>query len=541
MIKPILKITLFLFLVAIGIFTSCKKEASQPSWDVDVLAPLIKSSLSINDLVTDTLLQSNPDSSVKIVYNGDLINFSSDTLANVPDTVISNSFKTPLSPYTYAGGTKLIQSNQEIDFKISGVELKKATIKTQLIKLHIENRIDSMVYFEYGVPCAKLGGQPFQLTDSIPGKVGANPAIYDTIIDLSGYSVDLTGFSGAKYNIITTHLLAKISDKVPYVVITNSDSLYIVNTVYNVKPAYASGYLGQTSITVGPQQSDFSLFKNIKSGMLNLPNAKISLELENSIGADARLKISKISSINNRTASTVDLACSAVINKSININRATETGIAASPVSPSVQTIVLNNSNSNIAAFISNMPDKLSYTMQVNVNPLGNVSGSNDFVYSGYGIKAKMNVEIPLSMVATNLTLSDTLMLDLSSIQGQEKINSGNLYLYANNGLPFDATIQIYLLDNNLAKTDSLIIPPNNTIVSAKLGSNQKVSQIVNTKLTIPVSKSKIDELIHTKKALVVARFNTANQPNPVNIYNYYKLDFKLIADVNYTFSGTKK
>lgn len=538
MIKPVLKSALFLFLAALS-FTSCRKDSSQPTWDVDILAPLIKSSLSINDLITDSLLVSNPDSSIKIVYNSDLINFSSDTLAQVPDTAVSFSFVTPI-PYSYSPGDVLINKTSEIDFDLSGIELKKAIIKTEFIKLHVENRMDSTIVFEYKIPCATINSIPFSLFDSVPGGSNLTPAIYDTIIDLKGYTVDLTGLTGTKYNIVTTQVKAYISKAVDYVAVALDDSLFITNSAYSIKPGYARGYLGQTVVNVGPEQSDFTLFKNIKSGTLSLPNVNLKLDLENSIGVDARLKINKITSMNTRTGTNIDLISSAAINKSININRAVETGIAATPVIPTIQTILLNNGNSNISSLVSNMPDKIGYSMQVNINPLGNISGSNDFVFSDYGIKAKMNIEIPLSVLATSLILSDTLLLDLGSIREHEKINNGNLYLYAVNGLPFDAAIQIYLLDNTLSKTDSLLVPPNNSIASALLGTNLKVSQAVNTKLTIPVTKEKIDKLVHSKKALVVARFNTANQPNPISLYNHYKLDFKLIADINCSFS-TKK
>lgn len=541
MVKQGLKVFLVTLIVGVAsLFTSCKKESTQPSWDVDILAPLLYSSLDINNLVSDTLLQSNVDSSLKIVYNGDLIDFKADTLTSLGDTTVHMSFVTPFQ-YNYSGGDWIINRAVDVDFELGDIQLKSAGIQTQFIKLYIENRIDSMVVFEYDIPSATLSGVPFAVKDSVVGGSPSNPTIYEKTFSLAGYTIDLRGQKKEKYNLITTHLLAYISNRVSYVTVHKADSLYFENSTYDIKPYYGKGYLGKTTISVGPEDSKFSLFNNIKSGILSLPNVNITLDLENAIGADAQIKISKLTSVNTKTSTSIDLVNSALINKTINIDRATETGLSASPVSPSKKTFYLNNGNSNIASLISNLPDKFSYAMQVNINPLGNISGSNDFIYTDYGIKAKMNVEIPLSAVATNLTLSDTVSMNLSSIKEHEKINSGNLYLYASNGLPFDAAIQLYLLNNVGTKIDSLLIPPNNTIASALLGSDQKVSQKVDTKLTIPITKIKLDRLVQTKKALVIARFNTANQPTPVSIYSNYKLSFKLIADINYTFSDAKK
>jgi len=514
--------------LTVFVYCSCKKSSDQPSWDVDVLAPLIKSNLTINNLVTDSLLKSNPDSSVNIVYTTNLITFSADTLAKVPDTTLSAGF---LVNPNYQGGDTIFKQTAETDFKLGSIQLKKALLKSELIQINMQNVFDSTIVFNYKIPGATLNNKPFNITDSI-----LPDSTYNKSFSLAGYTLDLTGLNHASSNALVTATAIFISKKVkstsaskPYMVITN--------TIYNTQPAYIRGYLGQSTINVGPEQSGFSLFKAIRSGTLNFPNVNIQIDLENSIGVDADLKIDKITSINSQTG-TVDLSSSALINKSININRATETGNPASPVNPSSQLITINSSNSNISAFLANIPDKLAYTLQVTINPLGNISGDNDFIYSGHGLTANMNINIPLSLAATNLTLSDTLLLNLSSIQQEQKVNGGFLYLYVTNGMPFSAGIQIYTLNNKLIKTDSLFIPPNNTILGAPIGTNGKVAQTVATKLTIPVTKAKINNLLSATKALIIARFNTSNQPHPVNIYNYYQLDVKLVADFNYNLSA---
>ncbi|MGD0711851.1 MAG: hypothetical protein ABR968_11815, partial [Bacteroidales bacterium] len=53
---------------------SCRKDPGKASWDVSVMAPLIKTSLSLNNLLTDSLIQVNPDTSLKIVYDNTLYN-----------------------------------------------------------------------------------------------------------------------------------------------------------------------------------------------------------------------------------------------------------------------------------------------------------------------------------------------------------------------------------------------------------------------------------------------------------------------------------
>lgn len=533
--------TLFYFAcILLGVIGlgSCAKDEEGARWDVDVLAPLIKSSLSIKDLISDTLLVSNPDSSVKLVYNTTLINFSSDTLAQVPDTVLKFSSKNTFAfPLPYSGGQMLINKKSEIDFPLGGIELDKAKMKTQLIRFYAENKMNAWIVVEYKIPSASLAGVPFQIIDSVPPRVNATtPGVFDVTKSLAGYDIDLTGITFNKTNIVVVDIKAYVSKAVSTISVANADSLYILNSSLQVKPSYAHGYLGQNSIVVGPESVDFSLFKEIKSGTFKFSDVNIKLELENNIGVEARANISKLTSTNTAKNSSIDLISSAVINKNINVNRATEMSIGNPPPTPAIKILDINSTNSNINALLENMPDKLTYQMKVDINPLGNVSGSNDFVYTDYGIKAKLNMEIPLRLATTNILLQDTIGVDLSSInkKDSDKINGGYLYLYANNGMPLDATLQLYLLNNNLTITDSLLIPTNNTVVSGLIGTNNKVTQASVSKLAIPVTKDKINKILSTKKILVKALFNTANQPNTIYIYSHYKIDFKVIADINY-------
>ena len=71
------KIVLFLTLVLV--LFSCRKDFEQPEWDVDLLAPLVKTSLNIGDLLPDSVLQTNPDTSLKVVYETSIFDVDMDS------------------------------------------------------------------------------------------------------------------------------------------------------------------------------------------------------------------------------------------------------------------------------------------------------------------------------------------------------------------------------------------------------------------------------------------------------------------------------
>src|SRR4030095_9655882 len=83
----------FAAFIAAGFF-SCKKGVeSRPSWDASILAPLLESSLSINDLLADSLIQTNSDNSVSLVFSNPLYHLSlTDQAVDIPDTTIRAAF-----------------------------------------------------------------------------------------------------------------------------------------------------------------------------------------------------------------------------------------------------------------------------------------------------------------------------------------------------------------------------------------------------------------------------------------------------------------
>lgn len=513
------------------VFFSCRKEIGKPFWDTEVLTPLIEASLDINNILPDSLLVANPDSSLKIVYQNDIYKISMDTLFQIPDTTLHKTYNIPI-PITLSPGQNIpFSSSSETTYQLPGVQLRTAIIKSGYVSFSVKNKIREVTVFAYTIPYATLGGVPFSINISVPPRIGNTPGVYSQTFDLSGYTFDLTGVNHNKINTIYTLLTASISSLAPDTVLVNpSDSLLVDNVFYDINPYYAKGYFGQNTFNIGPSKSDFSLFNRIVAGSINLENINFNFKIENPIGLDARVYMNNLSSINTRTGNTINLTNS-IIGSPININRASESG---GNVYPTYADFPLTVSNSNIKAMIENLPDQFGYTMLLNTNPLGNISGSNDFIYSDKLLKARMDMEIPLSLVATNLTLADTLALNISNNNGVQNIHSGTITLFANNGFPFNAALQLYLLNDNNVVTDSLV-GYTNTIDEASVNSSYRVISKKLTKIVIPVSEDKMNLLYNTKKVMLKIKFNTINQPQYIKIFSDYTIDVRLVGDFNYT------
>ena len=63
-----LKYISFLAVLFMLIGSSCQKDRPSPSWQVDLLAPLLLDTINIKDVISDTLITVNPDHSVSFYF-----------------------------------------------------------------------------------------------------------------------------------------------------------------------------------------------------------------------------------------------------------------------------------------------------------------------------------------------------------------------------------------------------------------------------------------------------------------------------------------
>jgi hypothetical protein len=62
-----------------SIHLSCKREFDKPRWDTQVLAPLVKSKLTINNIIKDTAqIQTEIDNSISLVNRQQIFEYTID-------------------------------------------------------------------------------------------------------------------------------------------------------------------------------------------------------------------------------------------------------------------------------------------------------------------------------------------------------------------------------------------------------------------------------------------------------------------------------
>ena len=99
-----MKKTIFIFLISL-IVAACIKD-KKTSWSTDLLSPIIKSELTISDLLNSNDIVENPDSTLKLIYSTELYSIPTNDLIQFPDTVFEfgaslESLKLPNDTVTY--------------------------------------------------------------------------------------------------------------------------------------------------------------------------------------------------------------------------------------------------------------------------------------------------------------------------------------------------------------------------------------------------------------------------------------------------------
>lgn len=520
---------------AIILFTlsTCKKENSKPLWDIEVFGPLVHASLGLGQLVVDSSIQTLSDGSLVINYDTLISNFNIDSLYQVADTTIPTILIFPPFPSPIQPNTPFSNNNNNIKLGVGNVQLRQAIIYSGKIRLEIKNTLRSKINFIYKIPKAKKNGQSFSVTVSVDSASITNPEFFIGEYDFSGYDIDLTGAMGNSNNTVSYSVEARSDPNgVVFMVNANDTMINLKTTLIDIQPVYVRGYLGQVE-TNEISENNSGINGIIKSGLINLDSVKLFLDIINYVGADEQIYVSNFSSTNNRTGNNVDLIAPTFIRNYLNINRASINPLFTDSLIPTHYSIQLDKSNSNIIDLIENIPDKFNYNINLSLNPLGNISGGNDFVYRDKLINTRLNIYMPIRFATNQLLLADTFPFSISNATNFDLIGTTNLNFIADNGFPFDLNVQLLLIDSLEFITDSLFIP--DLIKAAPFDVNYRATGTQRTEIKIPIDAERKKKLLSVKRLGIRLQFNTPDFPQLIQMYSNYRVNFKIIADGKYT------
>ncbi|MCQ2287275.1 MAG: hypothetical protein MJZ76_10470, partial [Bacteroidales bacterium] len=515
-------ITTFYILITLLLFSSCKREPL--SWDIDMGLPICKAELSIADILPDSIVSLSPDQNLSIVLDKEIFSISTNSIAEFPDSLFEFALDVPTNT-SLAPGALFFHKNEVQKLPINPAQLTFAKIFSGNLTVQVINPFDKPIEITYKIPAATLSGTSFSQTIVVPAGMHSGTT-FTKHLDMSGYCIDLKGNEGNNYNRFTTILNAKIQNQGTDSAISIGNKLYINIRFNDVKLDYVKGYFGQLTEHYGPQNLDIDIFKTITNGTLDLKQCNAKILIENGLGADAQLTLKQLKAKNTQLATEVSLQ-SLVIGKSHNVTRATEIG---QTVIPSQTTIDL--SNSNLKDLLSIFPDQLEYAAQLSLNPMGNISSGNDFVYRNHPFVAKLHLDMPLAFAANDLTLQKDIEYHLG--QSLQNVQSGTLHLISDNYYPFSTKVSLQIVND---MGDVIIdLTPEPFILHPGTNGTDGTTIPYHSTISIKLNEKEATCLKDNTHIRITAVFNTPDN-GQVQINAEHKLNIKLTSEFNYKIS----
>jgi hypothetical protein len=515
----------------LALFSACRKEPTKPTWDVDVAVPLIITSLTIGDLVPDSLLVTNPANEVSLVYTSRLFSLDLDTVLAAPDTSFTYGYPRFMFAPLVGPNTEFAVSDDFTRFDLDELELRELRIRSGMVHMEVMNTMGGILIGHFGLPGATLNGVPFSQELLIPAGTQSTPSITTSSSALDGYVFDLRGPDHNDVNTLETDFSFVTDPNGPALQVLTGDTIGAKITYSELVPDYARGYFGTQVIEIEPSTTALDLFQDI-TGTLDLDQVTTRLKVRNGIGVDARINTAYLRSINTNNGNTVDLQ-HAIINGPINLDRAIDLGNGFQAATNSFE---LNNGNSNIDAFVENLPGEIGYAMDITIDPLGDISNGNDFLYHESALTADLEVEIPLNLVATDLILRKDAKVELPGTLDQHAFQSGTLHFFVTNGFPFSAALNFSIVNE---QGDVLTpLAPGGVVPSAALDMNNVVEAAVEGHVPVYISKEQVDLLYAGGLLRIEAAFSTADQSQYTQILSTYRLDVQVTLEGSYMVNG---
>ena len=422
----------------------------------------------------------------------------------------------------------IIELNDKLKIDIDDKQINELTVKNGSVTIEVHNTLPEEINFEYRMPKVLKNNQPLVFIGVVPA--AQNGGVYSDIIDLSEYEMDMRGANNDTVNTLDYTLSASIDSTGNLIPLSLNDSIYLLSSFSELTPSYAEGWFGNELVSE-TGESDIDILPELENASVNFDDVKLSISIENKVGVMAGIQFNNIKAINTNNNSEASLQIPSNYSPFI-IEKPVNSG--SSSIIPTYNEMLLNESNSNPSDLINVLPNKISYNLDFKTNygliaPA--VGAGTDFIYSETTVKADLNIEIPLSFVASNIVLTDTVDLNIDNIA---EIESGIFYMFSYNGFPLDANIQMYLLDDNLVITDSMFVETNLVYAASVDDNTGRVEGAMRTSLRIDLPSKKFFKVLNTDKVKIVTSFDTKPNSEHVKIYSDYEIKFKLTGDFTY-------
>jgi len=395
------------------------------------------------------------------------------------------------------------------------------------LNYELRSYINGELDYSYFLPGATINGEVLSINGVASPGNSLNPFLVSGSLDLSGSEIDLTGASGLSFNRLTSSLNINTTESYSAgTQLLGYDSLNIDLSFEGIELEYARGYFGEYDLSESSSE-DLSFMSNLIAGSFAPEAIALNLRMENTIGVDMQFTLESLTARNSNYGTELDLI-GAGINQNFNLTRAFDQ-FGTVVVNDEID-LLIDQNNSNIIDFISLLPNELIYNSSIHINPLGDISSGNDFLYTNQLLDPVLSIEIPMCFSAGGLTIRDTLAIE-NDFEGVDI--GGVILVKTTNGFPFSASVNLSLINQD---GEQLIDFNNQEIfTSADVNSEGLVSINAESTSSFELDEQQMAYITSGNQFVIEFVFDTGNNGLPVKIYEGYYMDVSLSIDAKTT------
>lgn len=317
----------------------------------------------------------------------------------------------------------------DFDFIFPDPALKafSSVLKKGIMTINTKNTSKLTGSIHFILPEIKKGGVPLEASVPLDGS--------STSIDLSQTDINFSSDPAQPYNRIPYTYTLQINSSNGYVDYVSTDYVNMDITLNSLDFKSITGDFGKRVIDIVPGNFNLNVdLLNRIDGSFKLINPSIELFIRNSIGVPAAVNLNLTGTSKAGTTASLNPPVF-TIPVPANINDGITT-----------KTVVFDKQNSNIVNFIALPPtSKITYSGQVNFNTSAPVTSQNpNFLDMDATFALDLAMQLPLELQINNLAFKDT-----TELSGDyKKIESADLIINAQNGIPLDVDMQLFFLDS---------------------------------------------------------------------------------------------
>jgi hypothetical protein len=487
--------------VILLLFTACNRydDLELAPFEPEFALPIINSDIILTDLIEDvdtfTSIVVDPDGLLRLVYVGDTIRVSAQTifedLNNFPSTplpIIFNPLPIPLDLF-------------------EGVSIDSAELQTAGLALfNVSNPNADSLFFSLRIPQLERDGVPFEFQVALPPNSSFSNR--DNPLDLSGYAIVPDNQ--------TIFISYTATNENGQTVSISNPSIQFSNLTF----AFATGTFGTIAIPPFRDTIILEFFENFQGGDFQLSDPSAFIDIRNTVGIPSRVIVSDF--LANPAPRPGDPDPESILlepeNLSFDLEYPTDPGDTATT------RITIDQTNSNLPDLINSEPVSVEYELDGVINPSGDPAPGYAFA-DGF-IEGVVTLDLPLIGSISNYIGRDTFNLDLE--EDLEDAKEASFRLTATNRIPLNINLTVLFEDDqgNLLLT---LLPNAPVVVEGAPVNAEGESDGETRKVTdVPLSDNELELVRQSARGILVTSLTTTGSPRSVRLTENERVNIKL-------------